>query len=113
MKRKLPRRTPAFAGYLKILGLLALIVCMASATDLKIRLPDLTPVTRTTFTYECDAAGLKIGVPSTPFEVEYIDGGGNSLVVVPIAGNSLIFSAVTSNSGERYTTQKYTWWNVK
>ena len=45
-------------------------------------------MTRTTLTYECDGPGLKISVPSTPFEVEYTTGGGNNLVVVPIGGNS-------------------------
>jgi membrane-bound inhibitor of C-type lysozyme len=86
---------------------------MASPTDLKIHLPDLVPVSRTNVAYQCDANGAKIGLPSGRFEAEYINGGGNSLVVVPIAGNFLIFSSVSSASGARYVTQQYTWWEAK
>jgi membrane-bound inhibitor of C-type lysozyme len=84
-----------------------------SATDLTIRLSNSPEITRKTVLYTCDAAGKEIGVPSVPFSVEYINGGGNSLVVVPISGNSLIFSNVTSASGARYTAQQYTWWDAR
>jgi membrane-bound inhibitor of C-type lysozyme len=84
-----------------------------SATDLTIHLPDAPPITRQTVTYQCDATGTTIGVPSGQFKVEYIDGGGNSLVVVPISGNALIFSNVSAASGSRYTAQQYTWWDAK
>jgi membrane-bound inhibitor of C-type lysozyme len=52
-------------------------------------------------------------VPSGSFRVEYINGGGNSLVVVPIGGNALVFSNVMAGSGARYTTQQYTGWEAK
>jgi membrane-bound inhibitor of C-type lysozyme len=62
--------------------------------------------------YTCDAAAGKIGVPGDAFSVEYINGGGNSLVVVPILGNSVIFANVLSGSGARYVAQQYTWWEA-
>lgn len=83
------------------------------ATNLTIRLPDSPPVSRKTVSYQCDAPGKQIGVPAGPFSVEYIDGGGNSLVVVPMSGNALIFANVSAASGARYTAQQYTWWDAK
>jgi membrane-bound inhibitor of C-type lysozyme len=83
---------------------------LALATDLTVRLPDFPSISRKSVSYQCDTQGKQIGVPAGPFLVEYIDGGGNSLVVVPISGNALIFANVNSVSGMRYTAQQYTWW---
>jgi membrane-bound inhibitor of C-type lysozyme len=114
MESKVFWRTTAFGRHLKGLAWCSLAgVCMASLTDLKIHLPDLVPVARTNIAYQCDATAAKIGLPSGRFEVEYIEGGGNSLVIVPIGGRSLIFSAVSSASGTRYVAQQYTWWEAK
>jgi membrane-bound inhibitor of C-type lysozyme len=63
--------------------------------------------------YSCDSVASRIGLPAGRVEVEYINGGGNSLVVIPLAGNALIFSNVSSASGSRYTAQQYTWWDAK
>ncbi len=86
---------------------------IALATDLTIHLPSGASVSRKTVQYQCDAQGVKIGVPAGPFYVEYINGGGNSLVIVPISGNSIIFSSASSASGVRYTAQQFTWWDAK
>jgi membrane-bound inhibitor of C-type lysozyme len=83
------------------------------ATNLTIRLPDNPAINRKTVAYTCDAEGVKIGVPAGSFAVEYINGGGNSLAVVPISGKLLIFSNVISASGARYTAQQYTWWEAR
>ncbi len=83
-----------------------------SATDLTIHLPDNPSISRQSVEYQCHAKGPEIGVASVPFSVEYINGGGNSLVVVPIFRNALIFSNVASGSGARYTAQQYTWWEA-
>ncbi len=80
------------------------------AADLTIHLQETSSISRQNVAYQCDSGGAQIGVPSGSFSVEYINGGGNSLVVVPISGNSLIFSNVFSGSGARYTAQQYTWW---
>jgi membrane-bound inhibitor of C-type lysozyme len=62
-----------------------------SADDLTIRLAGTDPISRKSVQYQCDGTGVKIGVPAGSFTVEYVNGGGNSLAVVPISGNSLIF----------------------
>jgi membrane-bound inhibitor of C-type lysozyme len=85
----------------------------AAGTDLIIHLPNSPSLSRQQVSYQCDANGSKIGVPAGVFAVEYINGGGNSLAVVPIGGNALIFSNVISGSGARYTAQQYTWWDAK
>ena len=72
--------------------------CSLSATDLTIHLPESPSISRQSVAFQCDANGSRIGVPSGPFLVEYINGGGNSLVVVPISGNALIFSGVRARS---------------
>ena len=103
------------AGAVSAVAALGLVlwVSPASANDLTIHLPDNPTFSRQSVEYQCDARGAEIGVPSGPFTVEYIDGGGNSLVVVPISGKGLIFSSVISGSGVRYTAQQYTWWDAK
>lgn len=90
------------------LGLLVLAVA-ASGTDVTIHLSGVTPVSRQVIQYQCDAEGPKLGLPKGPFPVEYINGGGNSLAVLPISGKSLIFANVISASGARYAAQQYIW----
>lgn len=97
----------------RIMAALCAGVSVLSATDLTIHLPNTPSITRQKVLYQCDATATQIGVPAVPFSVEYINGGGNSLVVVPMAGNALIFSNVSSGSGVRYTAQQYTWWEAK
>lgn len=100
-----PKRHIKFA-----LGLIA--VGAAFATDLTIRLPGKVSISRKTVTYQCDSEGPKIGLPSSPFPVEYLNGGGNSLAIVPVSGNALIFSNVIAGSGARYVAGKFTWWEA-
>ena len=90
--------------------MVASALTFGASADLTIRLPGSVSISRKLVEYRCDAAGGKIGIPSGSFGVEYINAGANSIAVVPIAGNSLIFSNVFSASGARYTTQTYTWW---
>jgi hypothetical protein len=56
------------------------------------------------------AAG--IGLPAGAFPVEYINGAGNSLVIVPVHETSLIFANVSSGSGARYAAGQYIWWEA-
>jgi membrane-bound inhibitor of C-type lysozyme len=102
--------TRRFAGLAVVTLALALSATVALAADLTIHLPGNGTVSRRSVQYACDSAGSAIGVPSGPFTVEYINGGGNSLVIVPIAGNLLIFSNVIAGSGARYTARQYSWW---
>lgn len=91
-----------------------LIACAATtfAGDLTVRLKGTPPVTRKTIRYQCDANGTKLGLPAGPFPVEYINGGGNSLAVLPISGQPLIFANVRSASGARYAAREYIWWEA-
>lgn len=66
----------------------------ASGTDLTLHSPGNPSIARQSAKYQRDANGTKIGVPAGSFQVEYINAGGNSLAVVPISGNALIFSTV-------------------
>jgi membrane-bound inhibitor of C-type lysozyme len=85
---------------------------LASATDLTIHLNGTQPLSRKTVQYQCDAKAAAIGLPATPFSVEYVNGAGNSLVVVPVHGMSLIFANITSGSGARYAAGQYIWWDA-
>lgn len=84
----------------------------ASATDLTIHLSGSQPITRSTMQYQCDAQGVKMGLPAGTFSVEYLNGAGNSLAIVPIHGSSLIFTTVISGSGARYAAQDLIWWEA-
>ena len=72
---------------------------LAGATDLTIHLTGSQPLTRKTVQYQCDGQAAATGLPAAAFPVEYINGAGNSLVVVPVNGSSLIFTNVSSASG--------------
>lgn len=85
---------------------------LAGATDLTIHLSGSQTVSRKTVQYQCDGKAAAIGLPAAAFPVEYIDGGGNSLAVVPIHGSSLIFANVMSGSGARYAAGQYIWWEA-
>jgi membrane-bound inhibitor of C-type lysozyme len=84
----------------------------AFATDVSIHLEGSLPVTRKVAQYQCDGNAAKLGLPAGPFSVEYINAGGNSLAVLPISNQSLIFSNVVSGSGARYAAQQYIWWEA-
>jgi membrane-bound inhibitor of C-type lysozyme len=101
---------------LKLLTLGTAVIGVSSASwaeDLTIHLPSNASISRKSVQYQCDSQGIKIGLPAGPFSVEYINGGGNSLAVVPISGNLLIFSNIVSASGARYTAREFTWWEAK
>lgn len=84
----------------------------AGATDLTIHLNGSQPITRSTVKVQCDAQGSKMGLPSGIFSVEYLNGAGNSLAIVPVAGNSLIFANVFAGSGARYAAREFVWWDA-
>jgi len=83
---------------------------VAAATDLTIHLRGSAPIRRAAVQYRCDAQGAEMGLPAAAFSVEYINGAGNSLAVLPIRGKSLIFANVISGSGARYAAGEYIWW---
>jgi membrane-bound inhibitor of C-type lysozyme len=82
------------------------------AADLTIHLAGDAPVSRRVVQYQCDSTGVQLGLPAGAFPVEYLDGAGNSLAVLPIGGRSLIFANVISASGARYASGRYVWWDA-
>ena len=100
-------RTPIIAS-------IAVLTCSATApaTDLTLHLNSNQPVTRQTVQYRCDAQGEAMGLPAGPFSVEYVNGAGNSLAILPVHGASLVFSNVYAGSGARYAALDYIWWDA-
>ncbi|MEA2264062.1 MAG: hypothetical protein QOJ51_6887 [Acidobacteriaceae bacterium] len=94
------------------LAALSCSTALAGATDVTIHLNGSQPVSRKSVQYQCDAKAAAFGLPATAFPVEYINGAGNSLAVVPMHGNSLIFANVMSGSGARYAAGQYVWWET-
>ena len=74
----------------------------AAATDLTLHLSGGAGLSTKVVQYQCDAQGTAIGLPSGSFWVAYVNGAGNSLVIVPLNGFSLVFANVTFGSGARY-----------
>ncbi len=85
---------------------------LAPATELTIHLDGSQPISRQTIQYQCDAQGVAMGLPAAAFPVEYVNGGGNSLAILPVHGKSLIFANVSSGSGARYAASDYIWWDA-
>jgi membrane-bound inhibitor of C-type lysozyme len=84
----------------------------APATELTIHLNSSQPISRQTIQYQCDAQGVAMGLPASAFPVEYVNGAGNSLAIVPVHGALLIFANVSSGSGARYAASDYIWWDA-
>ncbi|MEG9434923.1 MliC family protein [Edaphobacter sp. HDX4] len=91
---------------------LMLLVAPAGATDLTLHLAGNDPVKRNTARFQCDAQGARMGLPAGIFSVEYINGAGNHLAVVPVKGSSMIFVTVPSGSGAKYAAEQWTWWDA-
>ncbi len=85
---------------------------LAGATDVTLHLKGSQAMSRSTVEYQCDAAGVKMGLPAGPFSVEYLNGAGNSLAILPVNGDSLVFANVVSGSGARYAARQYIWWDA-
>ena len=93
----------------------AIVLCAAAtaaAADLTIHLAGNPAFTRSVHRFQCDAKGPALGLPAGPFTVEYINGGGNSLAIVPVGGSSVIFASVNSGSGARYAAGANVWWDA-
>ncbi|HEY5253109.1 MAG TPA: MliC family protein [Acidobacteriaceae bacterium] len=84
----------------------------AGATDLTLHLKGSQPMSRSTMQYECDAEGAKMGLPPGVFSVEYLNGAGNSLAILPVNGESIVFANIFSGSGARYASKQFIWWDA-
>src|SRR4051812_48467755 len=94
------------------LGLMVCSAGVAGASDLTIHLRGNEKVERKTVKYQCDSQGMTMGLPSGAFDVEYLNGAGNHLAVVPVKGNSMVFVTVPSGSGAKYAAGQFTWWEA-
>jgi membrane-bound inhibitor of C-type lysozyme len=108
------RRQSMNAPSLKVAAGLAVLSwsVVGSASDLTIHLSGSEPISRKTVRYQCDTQGSKMGLPADVFSVEYVNGAGNSLAIVPVGGHSLIFANIMSGSGARYAALQYIWWDA-
>jgi membrane-bound inhibitor of C-type lysozyme len=84
----------------------------AGATDVTVHLKGTQPMSRSRVRYECDAEGSKMGLPAGTFSVEYLNGAGNSLAILPVNDESLVFANIVSGSGARYAAKQYIWWDA-
>lgn len=53
-----------------------------------------------------------MGLPAGTFSVEYLNGAGNSLAILPVNGTSLVFANIVSGSGAQYAARQYIWWDA-
>jgi membrane-bound inhibitor of C-type lysozyme len=98
----------------KIVAGFGLVSCnaFAGASDLPIHLKGSGAIERKMVKFQCNAAGAKMGLPGGVFSVEYLNGAGNHLAVVPVKGNSMVFVTVPSGSGAKYAAEEFTWWDA-
>jgi membrane-bound inhibitor of C-type lysozyme len=108
------RRKQAMDHLWKGTGLVGIFFpsAFAGASDLTIHLQGTGTVERKVVKYQCDSQTSKIGLPDGVFSVEYLNGAGNHLAVVPVKGNSMIFVTVPSGSGAKYAAEEFTWWEA-
>ncbi len=85
---------------------------LAQATELTLHLNGTQAISRQIIQYQCDAQGAAMGLPAAVFPVEYINGAGNSLAIVPVHGMSMIFANVSAGSGARYAASDFIWWDA-
>ena len=99
---------------IRLVAVVGMMLCgaVAGASDLRIHLNGNGTVERKTVKYKCDAQGAKMGLPAEVFAVEYLNGAGNHLAVVPVKGNSMVFVTVPSGSGAKYAAEEFTWWEA-
>ncbi len=88
---------------------ICVVASAAHCSDLHIQLRGDDAISEKTASFVCDSAATKLGLPAGVFRVQYINGAGNSLAVLPISGKSLIFANVLSGSGARYAADRFTW----
>jgi membrane-bound inhibitor of C-type lysozyme len=98
----------------KIVAVIGVVACstLGQATELTLHLSGSQAISRQTISYQCDVQGAAMGLPSGTFPVEYINGAGNSLAIVPVHGMSMIFANVSSGSGARYAASRFIWWDA-
>jgi membrane-bound inhibitor of C-type lysozyme len=96
-----------------VVAVTILFACrFAGATDVTLHLKGSQLMSRSTVQYQCDAEGARMGLPAGTFSVEYLNGAGNSLAILPVNGTSLVFANIVSGSGAQYAARQYIWWDA-
>ena len=100
------------SGFLRCASLAVVLAssALAGASDLTLHLNGTATFSRTTVKYQCDANAAELHLSPGVFTVEYINGGGNSLAIVPVGADSMILANVIAGSGARYVAKEFTWW---
>lgn len=75
---------------------------LATAEELRIPLPDGTPVQRIAASYACAGTGTRTAT--------YINADGISLLLLPVEGRPMVFANVLAASGARYAAGPFIWW---
>lgn len=84
----------------------------AKASDLTLHLDGGQTFTRINARFQCDANGVKMGLPAQAFTVEYLNSAANHLAIVPVKGSSKVFVTVPSADGAKYAAEQFTWWDA-
>ncbi len=74
----------------------------AAATELRLPIPGNAPVETIAAAYDCGAKGK--------LAATYVNSGPNTLALVPVEGQTLVFVTVLSGSGARYASGPWIWW---
>lgn len=83
-------------------GLGVVMGCGAAHAQLALTLPLSLDATMTAARYECD--------DGRDLAVRYVDAGANSLAIIPLEGEELVFVNVVAASGARYVSGMWEWW---
>lgn len=83
-------------------GLGLLMTCGAAHAQLALTLPLPSDATVTAARYECD--------DGRDLAVRYVDAGANSLAIIPLEGEEIVFVNVVAASGARYLSGMWEWW---
>ncbi|WP_269933346.1 MliC family protein [Aminobacter sp. HY435] len=74
---------------------------VATASTVTLELPGNAPVERNAVSYQCGDRAVK---------AEYINTDGNSLAVLTLGDETVVFVSVLSASGAKYAGQQFVWW---
>ncbi|WP_108500611.1 MliC family protein [Paracoccus indicus] len=83
-------------------GLGLLVTCGAAHARLALTLPLTSDATVTAARYRCD--------DGRDLAVRYVEAGANSLAIIPLEGEEVVFVNVVAASGARYVSGMWEWW---
>lgn len=78
------------------------VASTAGATELKLAVPGSASVQEIKASYDCGAKGK--------LAATYVNSGPNSLALLPVDGQTLVFVTILSGSGARYASGPWIWW---